>query len=117
MYSNEGVRLNDLITCPCLKHISGRCMPGLFCLFYPKLGAQQSNRYEIVVPATSTSTKSCFVFPIFFSSFFFFFNSHPGSFTEAIKNTSYEKQKKKAVSRQRNVSLYTFVDSGAQKGT
>lgn len=45
-----------------------------------------------------------------FSFLHFFFNSHPGFFTEAIKNTSYEKQKKKAISRQRNVSLYTFVD-------
>lgn len=39
-----------------------------------------------------------------------FFNSHPTSFTEAVKNPGYEKQKGKAVSRQRNVSLEMFVD-------
>jgi len=63
--------VNDPIMCSCLDPGRVFVCQDCYACFIHTLRTWQRNWYDIVIPATSTSTKSCFAFPIFFSSFFF----------------------------------------------
>lgn len=109
MDTEEGGRLKDPVSCPSFEYFSDLCMPGLF---LPLLSTHSRLSKEIGMKLLFLPLLQALNLALFFlfSFLHFFFNSHPGSFTEAVKNTGYEKQKGKAVSRQRNVSLDMFVD-------
>lgn len=111
--------LKDPVACPCLASSKGLCVPGLLCLFYLHIRGSVKKLIRNCHSCNSQCTQSCFAFPIFFMFFFvvLFFNNFPSFFTGAIKNTSYEKPKKKILYRQRNVSSYIFVYQIAQEGS
>lgn len=84
------------------------CMPGLFSLLSTHSKLSKGIGMKLLfLPLLQALNLALF---FLFSFLHFFFNSHPGSFTEAVKKPGYEKQKGKAVSRQRNVPLDVSVD-------
>lgn len=94
----------------CLVQVShsGLCMPGLFSLLSTYLNHSKGIGMKLLfLPLLQALNLALF---FLFPFLHFFFNSQPGSFTEAVKNTGYEKQKGKAVSRQRNVPLDVSED-------